>query len=49
VYGFDMDALRPIAERIGPTPADLGQDVTLRTDPAEVADARWWKAEYGIG
>jgi predicted TIM-barrel fold metal-dependent hydrolase len=48
VYGFDMDALRPIAERIGPTPADLGQDATRRTDPAEVASARWWKAEYGI-
>jgi predicted TIM-barrel fold metal-dependent hydrolase len=24
-YGFDVDALRPLAERIGPTPADLGQ------------------------
>jgi len=47
-YGFDVDALRPIADRIGPTPADLGQDETLRTDPAEVATARWWKREYGI-
>ena len=25
-YGFDLEALRPIAEHIGPTPADLGQD-----------------------
>lgn len=25
-YGFDVDALRPLAGRIGPTPADLGQD-----------------------
>jgi len=24
-YGFDVDALRPVAERIGPTPAELGQ------------------------
>jgi predicted TIM-barrel fold metal-dependent hydrolase len=24
-YGFDVDALRPLAERIGPTPDDLGQ------------------------
>jgi predicted TIM-barrel fold metal-dependent hydrolase len=24
-YGFDTEALRPVAERIGPTPADLGQ------------------------
>jgi hypothetical protein len=48
VYGFDVQALRPIADRIGPTPQDLGQDPTLRTDPAEVAAARWWKAEYGL-
>ena len=26
VYGFDVDALRPLADRIGPTPAELGQD-----------------------
>jgi predicted TIM-barrel fold metal-dependent hydrolase len=48
VYGFDLERLRPIAERVGPTPEDLGQDVTLRTDPEEVARARWWKAEYGL-
>ncbi|MCU1451001.1 MAG: Amidohydrolase, partial [Acidimicrobiales bacterium] len=45
---FDLDALRPIADRVGPTPTDLGQDPSLRTDPAEVANARWWKQEYGI-
>ena len=28
-YGFDVDALRPLADRIGPTPEDLGQ-----TDPS---------------
>ena len=33
-YGFDVDALRPIAEEIGPTPDELGQ-----TDPA--AFAKW--------
>jgi predicted TIM-barrel fold metal-dependent hydrolase len=48
VYGFDLAELAPIAERIGPTPEDLGQDPSLRTDPAEVAAARWWKAEYGL-
>ena len=48
VYGFDLDALQPIAERIGSAPTDLGQDASLRTDPAEVAGARWWKKEYGI-
>ena len=47
-YGFDLDALRPIAERVGPTPEDLGQDPDLRTDPDEVANARWWKAEYDV-
>ena len=26
VYGFDVDALRPLADRIGPTPDELGQD-----------------------
>jgi predicted TIM-barrel fold metal-dependent hydrolase len=48
VYGFDVKALTPIAERIGPTPADLGQDPDLRTDPDEVRRARWWKDEYGV-
>src|SRR5437763_15597460 len=39
--GFDLDALQPIAERIGPTPADQGQDHDLRSDPAEARTARW--------
>ncbi len=47
-YGFDLAELAPIAERVGPTPESLGQDPTLRTDPDEVANARWWKAEYGV-
>ena len=47
-YGFDLDALRPIAERIGPTPADLGQDPDLRTDPEAVRAARWWRDEYQV-
>jgi hypothetical protein len=33
-YGFDVDALQPIADEIGPTTDDLGQ-----TDPA--AFAKW--------
>jgi predicted TIM-barrel fold metal-dependent hydrolase len=45
VYGFDVPALRAIADRIGPTPEALGQDPELRSDPAEVAAAQWWKAE----
>lgn len=47
-YGFDLDALAPIAERVGPTPALLGQDTSRRTDPAAVESARWWKDEYQV-
>ncbi len=48
-YGFDLEALRPLAERVGPTPEDLGQDPALRSDPEEVRRARWWKEDYGLG
>ena len=47
-YGFDLDELRPIAARIGPTPDDLGQDVTLVTTPEEIRRAEWWKDEYQV-
>jgi len=47
-YGFDLDSLAPVADRIGPTPEDLGQDPSVRTDPEEVRTARWWKDEYDI-
>ena len=46
-YGFDLDVLRPIADRIGPTPRDLGQDPTIASDPiAERRAAEWWRDEY---
>ena len=48
VYGLDTQALRKVADRVGPTPEDLGQDRHLRTDPAAVAKARWWKDEYQV-
>ena len=48
VYGFDLDELTPIARRIGPTPAQLGQDAGLRSDDDVRRSARWWKAEYGV-
>lgn len=48
VYGFDLDALAPIASSIGPTPDSLGQDANLRSDPQAKAGARWWKVEYGL-
>jgi predicted TIM-barrel fold metal-dependent hydrolase len=47
-YGMDETALTAIAEKIGPTPQDLGQDPARRTDPQEIAEARWWKQEYGL-
>jgi hypothetical protein len=42
VYGFDTEALAPIAAHIGPTPADLGQDPDRAVDPEEVRRGRWW-------
>jgi hypothetical protein len=48
VYGFDLEKLQPIADRIGFTPEDLGQDPSLRADPDAAASAKWWLAEYGI-
>jgi predicted TIM-barrel fold metal-dependent hydrolase len=36
-YGFDLDALRPLADRIGPTPEDLGQ-----TKPEAIAAQSQW-------
>ena len=39
VYGFDVGALRPLVDRIGPTPDELGQD----EDPT----AKWADAKRG--
>ncbi len=47
-YEFDLAALRPIADRVGPTPEALGQDPDLRRDPDAVSQARWWKVDYNI-
>jgi predicted TIM-barrel fold metal-dependent hydrolase len=44
VYGFDTETLAPLVERIGPTPADLGQtpDVDLsKWDALEAAGRPW--------
>jgi hypothetical protein len=48
VYGFDLDALAPIAAKIGPSPGVLNQDSSNRSDPEARSNARWWKAEYGV-
>jgi len=47
-YGFDLAGLAPIAARVGPTPDDLGQDVTRVTTPEEIRAAEWWKDEYNV-
>lgn len=39
---------RSIADRIGPTPDDVGQDPALVATREQLARANWWKAEYGI-
>jgi predicted TIM-barrel fold metal-dependent hydrolase len=38
-YGFDLDKLQPVADRVGPTPEDLGQ-----TDPSVLAKWDRYKA-----
>ena len=45
-YGLDLAALNEVAERVGPTPADLNQDPSLRTAPNATREARWWLDEY---
>jgi len=47
-YGFDLDALAPIAQRIGPRPSDLGQDLARVTTDDELRAGTWWKDEYGL-
>ncbi len=43
VYGFDVDALRPLADQIGPTPDELGQtgDDLAKWDPLRAAGRPW--------
>jgi hypothetical protein len=44
VYGFDVDALAPLVQRIGPTPADLGQDDSVsfaKWESARAAGRHW--------
>jgi predicted TIM-barrel fold metal-dependent hydrolase len=47
VYGFDVDALRALADEVGPTPADLGQDdAANQAKWAEAkATGRFWLAD----
>jgi hypothetical protein len=45
VYGFDVDALQPLVDRIGPTPDELGQhagdDATAKWADAKRAGRPW--------
>jgi hypothetical protein len=46
-YGLDEASLRVVADRVGPTPEQLGQSPDLRTPADAVETARWWIDEYG--
>ena len=49
IYGFEVEALKPIADRIGPTPEDLGQcdrhpeaeDLVKRWAPIKEVGRHW--------
>jgi hypothetical protein len=46
VYNFDAEALAPLADRIGPTPTDLGQQGGEEARWADARErARPWLAE----
>ena len=47
-YDLDLDGLTKIAEDIGPTPLELNQDLSLRTSPTAIREARFWFEDYNI-
>ena len=47
-YDLDADALAAVAADIGPTPEQLNQDLSLRTPPNAIREARFWFDDYGI-
>ena len=46
-YGLDFEGLNAVANRVGPTPKQLNQDLDLRTSENALREARWWLDEYG--
>jgi hypothetical protein len=46
VFGFDLAALRPLADKIGPTPAELGQ---LDGDPTGADLVTRWAGTKEVG
>ena len=50
-YGFDVDALRPIAADIGPTPDELGQtdeQVFHKWDDLRAAGRHWLSGKEAV-
>ncbi|MEZ5322412.1 MAG: amidohydrolase family protein [Microthrixaceae bacterium] len=47
-YGLDLTALERLAAGIGPTPTELHQDLSLRTPPDAIREARWWFEDYAM-
>ena len=47
-YDLDPNALSAIAADIGPRPSELNQDLSLRTQPDAIREARFWFDDYGI-
>ena len=47
-YGFDLDGSAPDRRADRADAGGPGAGPGLRTDPEEVAAARWWKAEYQV-
>ncbi len=50
LYGFDMDALTPLAEQFGPTPAEVSQPLDVEEIPDEALRCpAFAAARFGIG
>ena len=47
-YNLDLAALQEIAAEVGPTPLELNQDLSLRTAPNAIREARFWFDDYNI-
>jgi hypothetical protein len=43
LYGFDLDALRPLADRIGPTVEDVGRPISPDEFPPDTGCAAFDK------
>ena len=51
-YGFDVELLRPIADRVGPTPEELGQTderVFAKWDELREVGRPWLTGKEAVG